>query len=504
MLRSSTATLVLTILIGCQSKNETTINYLNERDPGNKAELFAPGVISTEEMEHSSPAFAPDGSLVLWCVVNSTYRGYLMEMEFKNGTWSTPRRPSFADSTADDYYPSFSHDGSKLYFGSRRAMPEGYPPSPDMRIWEVSRTENGWGTPIPIDTTVSRGHEYGFSVSKNGSVYFVSSDNWDIAAATKSETGFTPTSVLPFSVNGVDYEDGPFIAPDESYLIFESQRADGINNSIDLYISFRKLDGRWGVPMNMGKKINTEFSERLAKVSPDGKYLFFGSSRLESENRRGYDIYWISTSIINELRDSINHASIDEAIGIPLLSALHADNNEESQKLLHRWINSYPPSAIASIHYISSLRKSKDYEKAKAYLQSVDHHPGAGSPYLLEDALINYSLNEDEAAEKLLATLSGNPYALRNRYLYISNGLVEAGKFDASEKYFDKAMVIHNHGREWLTRARALARADRIDDAFIALNKAMELGGFEAKDIVTAVEFESMKADKRWGKRLVK
>lgn len=63
----------------------------------------------------------------------------MLEMVHENGKRSAPQRPSFADSTADDFYPSFSPDGQILYFGSRRKPPQGYPQGPDMRILRVAR-----------------------------------------------------------------------------------------------------------------------------------------------------------------------------------------------------------------------------------------------------------------------------------------------------------------------------------------------------------------------------
>ncbi len=485
---------VLLVQFGCAPGTERSINYINQPDPGLTATLFAPDVISTNEMEHSSPAFAPDGSRVLWCVVNSSYRSRMMEMEFVDGTWSAPHRPSFADSTADDYYPTFSADGSTLYFGSRRALP----PRTDMSIWQVALTKDGWGTPIPIDSTVSKGHEYGFSVSKDGSIFFVSSDSWDIQQAVKSETGYQRPVTLPYSVNGLGYEDGPFIAPDGSYMIYESQRPDGVMNSIDLYITFFG-GGRWSAPINMGNKINTEFTERLAKVSPDGKYLFFGSTRLESDTRRGFDIYWISASIIDELRNNSRIEPLDRTLGTQLLTALHSGDNDITQPLLYRWVNSYGPSADANILYLASLRKSKDYAKASAYLSTIEQESVAESPYLVERALIKYALNEDEAGQELLTQLKGNPWAMRDSYLYISSGLLDAGKYTESDEYFQKAMDVHALGHHWLERAKVLAKAKRMDGAFSALSKAVALGGITKADLTTP-ELAALQADKRWSK----
>ena len=53
---------------------------------------------------------------------------------------------------------------------------------------------------------------------------------------------------------------------------------------------------------NMGSKINTSSFERFARVSPDGKYLFFGSNRNQTEKQPGFDIFWIDAGLIEELK----------------------------------------------------------------------------------------------------------------------------------------------------------------------------------------------------------
>ena len=50
----------------------------------------------------------------------------------------------------------------------------------------------------------------------------------------------------------------PFIAPDESYLIFTSDRKGNFGGG-DLYISFHNIDtDTWTEPINMGAPINTD------------------------------------------------------------------------------------------------------------------------------------------------------------------------------------------------------------------------------------------------------
>lgn len=122
------------------------------------------------------------------------------------------------------------------------------------------------------------------------------------------------------AINTDYHEVDPFIAPDESYLIFTSNRPGGFGDA-DLYICYRKPDGAWTKAINMGPSINTEAVEFCPSVTPDGKYLFFSSNRLLFQrysnhpisydekikildspgNGRG-DIYWVSAKIIESLK----------------------------------------------------------------------------------------------------------------------------------------------------------------------------------------------------------
>jgi hypothetical protein len=100
----------------------------------------------------------------------------------------------------------------------------------------------------------------------------------------------------------------PFIAPDESYLLWDSEREDGYGKS-DIYVSFRQQDGSWSLAINMGDKINSQLVENGARLTPDGKYLLFerseekvredGSTYWESKK------YWVDAKIIEQLRPQL-------------------------------------------------------------------------------------------------------------------------------------------------------------------------------------------------------
>ncbi len=88
-----------------------------------------------------------------------------------------------------------------------------------------------------------------------------------------------------------------FIAPDESYIIFDSRREGGYGTP-DLYISYRTTDGSWGPAINLGDKINTPDAENYPSVSPDGKFPFF-DKRIEDRKNGGrqVDIFWVECTV---------------------------------------------------------------------------------------------------------------------------------------------------------------------------------------------------------------
>lgn len=96
------------------------------------------------------------------------------------------------------------------------------------------------------------------------------------------------------AINSDGMDMAPFIARDESCLIF-SRQAEGTRKA-DLYISFRGADGNWSQAQDMGENINTPTNDLAAKVTPDDKYIFF-LSQVEMWPR----IHWVDASIIDSL-----------------------------------------------------------------------------------------------------------------------------------------------------------------------------------------------------------
>jgi len=268
-------------------------DYLGQKPPGLKPVIFAPGIVSTRRYEFNA-AFSPAGD-ELYYSVNESGRETMMFMRRVKNLWTPPERVPFV-SPNNDCDPFFSMDGTRLYFISTRTKKNG---ANDWDIYYVSRTETGWSEPrnlgAPINTEYN---EYYVSLTKTGTLYFATdkpggSGSHDIYRAKLVDGVYSTPENLGKSINTPHLEHDPFIAPDESYLLFTSvDRKQGFGSG-DLYVSFRKENGAWTEAKNLGQEFNSRGYDFCPIVSWDGKYFFF---------TKNSDIYWVSIEAINSLR----------------------------------------------------------------------------------------------------------------------------------------------------------------------------------------------------------
>lgn len=270
-------------------------DYLGQKPPGITPEIFAPGIVSTNKSEFNA-AFSPDQKYFFFSV-NESGRETMKFMEYKNNQWTPPQYAPFV-SSRNDCDPFFSHDGSRLYFISTRPK-KSNKGSKDWDIWYVEKMDSGWTEPRNIGPPVnSDQNEYYVSLTRDGTIYFASnrpggSGSFDIYRSKFSSGQYLKPENLGASINTKYLEHDPFIAPDESYILFTSVDRPGGFGTGDLYVSSRRKAGSWTESKNLGKAFNTNGYDFCPIVSPDGKYFFF--------TRKG-DIYWVSMKVIEKLR----------------------------------------------------------------------------------------------------------------------------------------------------------------------------------------------------------
>lgn len=281
--------------------------YLGQTPPKRGAEVFAPGILKPETGFHSSVVFDEDGDTACWTVMSA---GRTFCSRRIDDQWSSPELLPF-DPEYGVREPFFAHGDQRLYFLSRRPLP--HDPVERERIWYVERTEAGWSDPRAIDDVVSaHPTHWQFSFTDSGDLYFTSEapdvrGEQDIYVSRRRDGVFTEPESVGDGVNTDLREFCPFIAPDESYLIFSRTVPEERGRS-DLFVSFRTPGGSWTEAVNMGDAVNSLHNETSPIVTPDGRHLFF--LRVSGDIN---DVFWTSAGIIEELRRSVRAVPVTEA-----------------------------------------------------------------------------------------------------------------------------------------------------------------------------------------------
>ncbi len=275
--------------------------YLGQTPPGPTPRLFAKGIVSTRLGIYGTIAFSPDGREAYWKPEGPE----MLCMRLESGLWTPPRAVPFKAKEGLNV-PFLSHDGRRLYFMAGSHNAQGM--IEKEAIWFVEKGDGGWSGPEPFDPVVNAVNmHWQFSLDTAGNVYLNAGGGINCA---RFEAGrYFPPAPLPVPVNEPHTEEqryragelGPFISPEGDYLIYTRLRA-GAPLPSQLLISFKGEDGSWSEPKNLSEKLQTEGGDSMAKVTPDGKYLFFQSDRRGSGASRG--LYWVDAKVIDELRPS--------------------------------------------------------------------------------------------------------------------------------------------------------------------------------------------------------
>jgi hypothetical protein len=335
-LKTLTLAGTVAILAGCgtinrgdelaQSPNRSTsaaalaqpvLPYLGQPVPGLTPEPFAPGIVTTKAIELNS-VFSPDGREFYFTrLTGGVDTDTLHQIVFADGKWGHARElllfPNKARVEAADMV--LSADGQKLYFLARSAL-AGTGDKPNYDIWVSRRVNGDWSMAELVGPPISTAADELYPVlGVDGSLYFASDRvgglGRDSAGVSRSDiyrSQRRPDGSFDVPVNlgpPVNSEHGSgdmTLAPDESYLVISTRRPGGLGRG-DLYVSFRRADGRWGELVHLGDTINTEHHEWCPMVTPDGKYLFFSRWFGDTwEKATDGEVYWVDARILDQFR----------------------------------------------------------------------------------------------------------------------------------------------------------------------------------------------------------
>jgi outer membrane protein OmpA-like peptidoglycan-associated protein/tetratricopeptide (TPR) repeat protein len=192
------------------------------------------------------------------------------------------------NTTYDDYMPALDPTGRKLYFTSQRVggtddekadAKEG-----DEDIYFIELKDNAWSTPKLLPEPLNSGSNEGaacFSADGQVMVYTACGrddgmGSCDLYISTLEGEKWTKPLNIGNIVNKDAWDSQPTMSYDGSKIIFASSRNDGYGDE-DLYMIEKNIFGEWGPAMNLGGIVNTPFSDSSPFLSQDGKTLYFGS-----------------------------------------------------------------------------------------------------------------------------------------------------------------------------------------------------------------------------------
>jgi len=296
----TTTLFCLVIISSCHQKG-LEIVYWIETPPTSVATIFSPEYISKKGSREANGVFSSDGGQFYFTRIDYFNNASVMQMNLTGSVWSSPQKSSFSN-VGDNWQAYPAPSGEYLVFVSNRppsttkwsAMPwisykgnDGQWQDPELIDLGIESTEGGVGNP-----TVSLKHDlyFGSFTTKFGNF-----GNSDIFHCSIQEPLVTIEN-LGEVINSEYDESRPFIASDESYLLFASNRPGGIGGH-DIYISFASND-RWTQPVNLGARINSQLDDLSPQVTPDNKFILF--DRTEGSEQ---DIYWVSSEIIDLKRE---------------------------------------------------------------------------------------------------------------------------------------------------------------------------------------------------------
>jgi len=189
-----------------------------------------------------APTISPNGQFLIFTTCEDPYEGYgqgrkgfgscdLFYAYNIGGKWTAPKnlnRP--VNSPHWESQPSFSSDGKTLYFIRGFRSRDGVK---QQDIWTSELSEGGvWSTPVRLSKTI----------------------------------------------NTEGREESVFIHPDNKTLYFSSDGHPGMGG-LDIFMSTKGEDGKWGEPVNLGYPINTFNDENSLLVDAEGKLAYFASDR---------------------------------------------------------------------------------------------------------------------------------------------------------------------------------------------------------------------------------
>lgn len=265
-------------------------DYLGNILPTNQIIRFEMTNANQTWFWNGPPVFSPNGTEVYWArIVSSWEETEIWYSQKINGLWTNGRKLVINGINGYSCCPVFTSNADEMYFMNVSL-------SGTRRIYKVTKIAGIWSNPQSLDISIPTGNdmEWRFSVADSKNIYIslISTSGLEQPKLyfIKYDNGEYNTPEYINALNQIGYSSSsPYIAVDESYIIFQSNRSSTWGH-LDIFVSFKNGDGDFMTPINLGRQVNSTEEETSAIVSADGKYLFFTTVKT---NDSFYAPYWI-------------------------------------------------------------------------------------------------------------------------------------------------------------------------------------------------------------------
>jgi len=187
--------------------------------------------------------------------------------------------PTVNTPEGEEYGPTLTIDDNTLYFvGLNR---EDGSATEDIYVSHRDRRTGEWGTArrVPALSNPTR-NEASTSISGDGKTMLLFVEG-RMCFSVRGPQGWTEPRPLPSHLQLGNWQADAQLTADGKALLFAANYAaeNEEKASLNIFVSERDEQGRWGKPYSIGAVINTPGMERSPFLHPDGKTLYFASDR---------------------------------------------------------------------------------------------------------------------------------------------------------------------------------------------------------------------------------
>ena len=255
----------------------------------------------------------------------------------------------------DEYLAYISPDDQNCYFVRKEPVNsknEIAQTDKEQEVFMIAiRDKNGAfdeGSYMPPPFNVTEDNQGGCSITvDNKHLFFAmmkfeggNQPNCDVYVSNMIDGEWKPYKKVANINDPVYWDSQPSVSADGNVLYFASDRPGGYGGT-DIYVSYRDTKtGQWGVPQNLGPKINTRGNERTPFIHSDSETLYFSSDGQFGFG--GFDIFYTKKDEKGEWKEPEN-------IGSPINTKQDELGLVVSSNAHHAYFCAYTEGALARV-----------------------------------------------------------------------------------------------------------------------------------------------------------